>query len=81
MYSDFELEINQDYGLFCKMVGFVLKNFMGVERLETGFYKVGGERILLLDETWNQGDYNSCKIVYDNEILGNSRYSDYPWNL
>ena len=81
MYSNFELVINEEYGLFCKMVGFVLTKFLGVERLETGFYKVGGERILILDETWNQGDYNSCKIVYDNEILANTRYSDYPWNL
>lgn len=81
MYSNFELVINEDYGFLCSMVGFVLTKFLGVERLETGFYKVGGERILILDETWNQGDYNSCKIVYDNEILANTRYSDYPWNL
>lgn len=81
MFSDFENTINDDYGLFCRMVGLVLKKFMGVEKLESGFYTTGGERILILDETWNEGDYNSCKIVYENQILANSRYSDYPWNL
>ena len=81
MYSTFETAINGDYGLLCRLVGAVLKNFMGVQQLETGFYEVGGERILLLDETWEEGDYNSCKIVYNDEVLGNSRYFDYPWNL
>jgi hypothetical protein len=63
------------------MVGFIMKRFMEVEELTEGFYEIKGERILLLNEIWNEGDYSSCKILYKNEVLANTRYVDYPWNL
>lgn len=78
---NFEEHVNGDYGLMCRIVGFALKKFMGVDQLEEGFYRINGERILLLNEIWNEGDYSSCKIVCNEEVLGNSRYVDYPWDL
>jgi len=80
-FFNFEEYVNTDYGLICRIVGSVLKSFMNVEELNEGFYEIKGERILLLNEIWNEGDYNSCKIIYNNEILANTRYPDYPWNL
>lgn len=78
---NFEEFINDQYALICKIVGHVLKKFMRVENLAKGFYEINGERILILNEIWNAGDYKSCKILYDDEILANTRYIDYPWNL
>lgn len=77
----FEDTINTDYGLLCRIVGHALKQFMGVSQLEEGLYEIEGERILLLNEIWNEGDYSSCKIVYKDQVLANARYSDYPWTL
>jgi hypothetical protein len=79
--SNFDDYVNTDYGLICRMVGFIMKRFMEVEELTEGFYEIKGERILLLNEIWNEGDYSSCKILYKNEVLANTRYVDYPWNL
>ena len=79
--SNFEEFINQQYSLICKMVGNILKKFMRVEKLTKGFYEINGERILILEEIWNAGDYKSCKILYNDELLANTRYRDYPWNL
>lgn len=79
--SNFEQFINQQYSLICKMVGNILKRFMGVEKLVKGFYEINGERILILEEIWNAGDYKSCKILYNNDLSANTRYADYPWNL
>ena len=79
--SKFEDYVNSDYGLICRMVGFIIKRFLEVDELTEGFYETKGERILLLNEIWNEGDYSSCKILYKDEVLANNRYADYPWNL
>ena len=66
------------YVLNCMIVQNVLKRFMGVETLSEGFYEFGGERILLFTEKLIGNEF---KITYKDEILANSRYIDYPWNL
>lgn len=69
------------YVELCRQAGEVLKSFMNVEELNEGMYEVNGEKILLLKETWNEGDYSSCMITYEGENLIRSRYIDYPWSL
>jgi hypothetical protein len=75
---DIEKNINDCYVLNCLIVQHVLKTFMGVQTLSEGFYEIGGERILLLNEKLIDNEF---KITYKYEIFANSRYSDYPWNL
>jgi len=69
------------YILLCRIAGEVLKQFMNVGELNEGLYEMNGQRILLIQEIWNEGDYNSCKGTYQGNVLFNSRYKDYPWDL
>jgi len=69
------------YVELCYQAGEVLKQFMSVSELEPGKYEVNGERILLLKEEWEEGDYSSCRITFNGKELIRSRYEDYPWNL
>ena len=45
---NFEENVNSDDFLIEKIVGFVLKSFMGIEELGEGIYNINRERILLL---------------------------------
>ena len=75
------LEISQNYVEYCQIAGNILKKFMNVEELNEGLYEVGNQKIMLIQEIWEKDDYTSCKGTFQNKILFNSRYKDYPWNL
>ena len=71
-----------EYITLCKISGKVLKDFMGVSELNEGIYKINGQIIVLLQEIWDgPGNYKSCRGVFQETVILNSRYSDYPWNL
>lgn len=75
------LEGGEYYILLCKLAGKVLKEYMNVNELNEGLYRCNSDCIKLVKEVWNEGDYNSCKAVYKEKVLFNSRYREYPWDL
>jgi hypothetical protein len=78
---NFENYVNNDYALICRMVGIILQKFIGVEELTPGFYEIKDERILILNEIWDGHNYTSAQVLYNDELVANSKYVDYPWNL
>ena len=77
---DIENATRENGMLFCIIVAHILKQFMGVDQLREGFYEVKGERILLLSELFNMNEHK-FEVRYKGELLGNTRYADYPWTL
>ncbi len=75
------LQGGEYYIALCKCAGDVLRNKMNINELKEGYFEVDGERILLLQEKWIPGDYKSCEGTFEEKVLFNSRYSDYPWDL
>lgn len=82
LQTDFETEVFRDYVHFTKIAGNVLKNFLQVDELNEGEYIKNGQKILLLQETWEgEAMYKTCKAELNGKVMFNVRYHDYPWNL
>jgi hypothetical protein len=70
------------YTELCEISGNVLKEFMGVLELYEGVYEIKGQKIILLQEIWDEpGNIKTCRGVLDGKTILNTRYPDYPWNL